>query len=115
MLVLLRINNIYFTNKVRRKLDEEGIDYACSYDDLTDAEYWQIRNIIINESKVLSKKYSTNEQAEDEQQIIKYIENVLVPAYHDDLTVANKIFFTLIWVTAFAFPVFQVLLHKGLF
>lgn len=114
-LVLFRIKNIYFTNKVRRKMDEEGIDYACSYDDLTDAEYWQIRNLIISESKVLSKKYSTHELAENEQQMIKYIENVLVPAYHDDLTVASKIFFTLIWVTAFAFPVFQLLLYKGLF
>lgn len=114
-LVLLRITNINFTNKVRKKLDKEGIDYACSYDDLTDNEYWQIRNIIINESKVLSKKYSTHEQVGDEQQIIKYIENVLVPAYHDDLTVAGKLFFTLIWVTAFTLPVFQFLLYKGRF
>lgn len=91
-LVLLRIINLNFTNKVRKKLDKEGVDYACSYDDLTDNEYWQIRNIIINESKVLSKKYSTHEQVGDEQQIIKYIENVLVPAYHDDLTVAGKLF-----------------------
>ncbi|MGF2413092.1 site-2 protease family protein [Ferruginibacter sp.] len=114
-LVLYRISSINFNNKVRKKLDEEGIDYACSYDDLTDAEYWQIRKVIIGESKLLSKKYSTEEQADDEQQIIKYIENILVPAYHDDLSVSGKIAFTLIWATAFALPVLQWLQFKSYF
>jgi stage IV sporulation protein FB len=115
VLVLLRMSNIYFTNKVRKKLDEEGIDYACSYTDLTDEEYWQIRNIVINESKLLSRKYSTEVQAGDEQEIIKYIENILVPAYKDDLTVANKVIFTAIWVAAFALPVVQWLYYKNYF
>jgi sulfite reductase beta subunit-like hemoprotein len=114
-LVLLRMSNINFTNKVQKKLDEEGIDYACSYSDLTDEEYWQIRNIVINESKLLSRKYSTEVQAGDEQEIIKYIENILVPAYKDDLTVANKVIFTAIWVAAFALPVVQWLYYKNYF
>jgi hypothetical protein len=114
-LILLRINNVNFVNKVRRRLDEKGVDYACSYDDLTDAEYWQIRKVIIGESKLLSKKYSTEEQADDEQQIIKYIENVLVPAYQDDLKATHKFAFTLVWIIAFALPVLLWLQYKGYF
>lgn len=113
VLILLRISNFLFINKIRKKLDEEGIDYACSYDDLTDEEYWQIRNVIISESKSLSKKYSVTEQSDDEQQLIKYIENVLVPAYHDDISFAGKIGYTLIWIAAFALPVLQWLYFKG--
>jgi stage IV sporulation protein FB len=115
VLVLLRMGNINFTNKVRKKLDEAGIDYACSYNDLTDGEYWQIRNIVISESKLLSRKYSAEVQADDEQEIIKYIENILVPAYTDDLTVNNKIIFTAIWAVAFALPVVQWLYYKNYF
>lgn len=115
VLLLMRIININYINRVRRKLDELQVDYACTYDDLTDAEYWQIRNVVITENRALSKKYSTEEQAEDEQPIIKYIENVLVPAYHDDLTNGNKIFFTLLWFAAFALPILQWLRFRGYF
>jgi hypothetical protein len=115
VLLLLRITNINFINRVRRKLDELEVDYACTYDDLTDAEYWQIRNVIITENRVLAKKYSTAEQSADEQTIIKYIESVLVPAYHDDLTAGNKIFYTLLWALAFTLPILQWLQHRGYF
>jgi len=114
-LVLLRIGQINLINKVRIKLDEEGIDYACSYDDLTDEEYWQIRNVVINQSKLLSRKFSTEEQSGNEELIIKHIENVLVPGYQDDLTAAGKIGFTFVWVVAFTLPVLQWLQYKGYF
>ena len=112
-LILLRMGNINFINKVRKKLDEEDIDYACSYDDLTDEEYWKIRNVVINESSSLRKKYSTEIQSENEQPLIKHIENVLLPAYHDDLTVTNKIVFSLVWAVSFAVPVLLWLFYKG--
>jgi stage IV sporulation protein FB len=112
-LVLMRITQLNFVNRVRKKLDEEGFDYACSYDDLTDDEYWQMRTVIINESKLLSKKFSTDQPSEDEQPIIKHIESVLVPAYEDDLTLLHKISFTLVWLAAFAVPVLQWLFYEG--
>ncbi|WP_462249702.1 site-2 protease family protein [Ferruginibacter sp.] len=115
VLVLLRIGQINLINKVRKRLDEEGIDYACTYDDLTDEEYWQIRNIIISESRLLSRKFSTETQSGDEQLIIKHIENVLVPAYQDDLTLNGKIVFTAVWIAAFALPVLLWLHFKGYF
>jgi stage IV sporulation protein FB len=112
-LVLLRIGQVNLVHKVRKQLDEEGIDYACSYDDLTDAEYWQIRNIVITNSRVLSRKFSTAEQSDDEQLIIKHIESVLVPAYEDDITAGSKIVFVLIWLAAFALPILQWLRYKS--
>ena len=115
VLVLLRIGQINLINRVRKKLDEEGIDYACTYDDLTDEEYWRIRNVVISESRLLSRKFSTETQSSDEQLIIKHIENVLVPAYKDDLTASNKIIFTLVWFAAFALPVLLWMHFKGYF
>ncbi|GAB2815455.1 zinc metalloprotease [Ferruginibacter profundus] len=113
LLVLLRIHQVNLLHKVRKQLDEEGVDYACSYDDLTDAEYWQIRNVVINNSRVLSSKFSTEEQSGDEQVIIKHIENVLVPAYEDDLTTGSRMAFLLVWIVAFTLPVLQWLQYKG--
>src|SRR5205085_10502239 len=99
-LVFYRIGSVRLTNKVRKKLDEDGIDYACTYDDLTDEEYWHIRNVIITSSRLLSRKYSTEELSGDEQPLIRYVENILVPAYMDDLTIKSKILFALVWVAA---------------
>ncbi len=113
VLVLFRMRQVNFIYSVRKQLDEEGVDYACSYDDLTDDEYWQMRTVIINESKFLGRKFSTELPAEDEQPIIKYIETILVPAYQEDLTAKSKIIFSLIWAVAFALPVLQWLWYKG--
>ena len=104
-LVLLRIGQVNGVYKTQKKMDEEGIDYACNYEDLTDEEYWQIRNVVISQSKLLSRKYSITEQSDDEQEIIRHIEQVLVPAYEDDLNRRHKIMFTFCWLAAFTLPV----------
>lgn len=115
VLVFYRISQINFVHKVQKKLNEDGIEYACTYDDLTDEEYWQIRNVVISQNKILSRKFSTEVQSGDEQLIIKHIENVLVPAYKDDLTASNKIIFTLVWFAAFALPVLLWMNFKSYF
>lgn len=114
VLVVLRIWKMYFINKVRRKLDEEGIDYACSYDDLTDEEYAGIRKVLISESRRLGKKYSPDEQNGDEQDIIRQVETVLVPAFEEDLTPRHKLAFTLVWLLSMALPALLWLSYKGI-
>lgn len=113
LLVFLRIRQYNLIHRIRRQLDEDDIDYACSYDDLTDEEYWHIRNVAIDKSRMLSRKYSTDEQADDEQDLVKIIENVLVPGYPDELAVAAKIGFTLVWAAALIIPTLMIVLNSG--
>lgn len=114
-LVLLRIWKVNGVYKSQKKMDEDGIDYACNYEDLTDEEYWQIRNVVISQSKILSRKYSITEQSDDEQDIISHIEQVLVPAYEDDLRQRHKIMFSFVWLAAFTLPVVLWLQFSGYF
>ncbi len=104
-LILIRINTLNFITKIRKILDEQGFDYACTYEDLSDEEYWQIRTILLTESKVLGRKYTTLFPSNNEQPIIKKIESILVPAYDDDLTSKSRFFFVLIWAIAFCTPI----------
>jgi hypothetical protein len=104
-MIFIRIGALNFINKVRKQLDAEGVDYACSYDDLTDEEYYHIRKAVIGASKRLSQKYAAEEQTGDEQDIIRHVENVLVPVFEDDLTTIGKITFTLVWLLSLALPV----------
>lgn len=113
-MVLLRIWNVNYINRVRRKLDKEDIDYSCSYDDLTDQEYAGIRKVLISESRRLGKKYLPDEQNGDEQDIIRQVESVLVPAFEEDLTPRHKLAFTLVWLLSMALPALLWLSYKGM-
>lgn len=113
VLLYVRISMLRFTNRVRKRLDEEGIDYACSYDDLTDEEYWKIRNVIVSENRVLSRKFDVDVLSENEQQLVGHVESVLKPAYHDDLKPSHKIIFSIVWLITFITPIIQWLHYKG--
>lgn len=113
LLLVLRIASIHFNNKVRRRLDEQNIDYACSYDDLTDEEYWTIRHTIISENRFLSRKFDPDVPSINEQEMVRRVEAVLVPAYDDDINTGSKTIFGLVWLLAFTVPIVQVLVYKG--
>lgn len=108
-LIGLRIAAVNLINRVHRQLDRDGIDYHCSYDDLTDEEYWHIRTVLLSNSSSLAKKYDINDQYGDEQPLVKRIESILMPPYLDDLNTGSKLAFTAIWIIAFAGPIVQVL------
>lgn len=112
--LFMRIAAINLSARVRKKLDEKEIDYNCSYEDLTDEEYWQIRDIVIESSKVLSKKYFPGVPAEDETPLISYIKTCLVPHYDKELTNNARIMFILIWLAALGLPIIYFLNYKGL-
>lgn len=114
LLLLMRIISLHFSIRVQRKLDEQGIDYGCSYDDLSDEEYGAIRKVVIQESSALRTKYDPDHQLGDEQEVVRRVEAILLPAYHDDLGKAEKWVFFGVWVLAFAVPLFQWLHYKRL-
>ena len=114
LLLFARIGSINLTARVRKQLDENKIDYQCSYGDLTDEQYWQIRDTVVESSKLLSKKYAAGVPAENESVLISYIKNCLSPHYDKELTLTAKIIFFLIWLTAFCLPVVYWMYYKGL-
>lgn len=103
-MILMRIRTFHLVSRVRKQLDEEGFDYTCDYDDLTDEEYYQVRKALIQKSAILRRKYDIEEQSGDEQDVIRLVEKVLLPAFDDDLTAKTKILFTLAWIMAFVLP-----------
>jgi stage IV sporulation protein FB len=113
LLIIVKINKLHFLQRVHKKLDAAGVDYACTFDDLTDEEYWQIRNVLIEENKMLARRFTVNEYAENEHELIPFVETVLVPAYEDTLDFSQKLIFLFIWALAFALPVLLWFWHTG--
>ena len=114
LLIFMRIGSINMAHKVRKKLDEINFDYHCSYDDLTDEEYWQIRDIAVESSKVLSRKYYPGVPAENETDLIGYVKNCLVPHYDKELTAGAKMMFLLVWLVALSLPVLYWMHFKNM-
>jgi len=111
VLLLFRIISAHGIIRIQKKLDAAGIDYACSYDDLTDEEYYQIRKIVIADKPALAKRYDAEVLSANEQPLIGHIEAVLLPAYTDDLSGFQKFAFFITWLVAFSVPVLQWLYY----
>jgi hypothetical protein len=106
-LILLRIRSLHLTYKVRKLLDEKGIDYDYTYDELTDEHYAQIRDVLVTQSSSLRKVYSPGVHSSREGELIRHIERILVPSYTHNLSRAQKIRIIVVYFLAFALPLIQ--------
>jgi Zn-dependent protease len=113
LLLLLRIITLHNNIRIQNKLSQQGIDYACSYDDLTDEEYSAIRKVLVQESPALRRRHDPDYQSADEQDIVQRIESLLLPAYTNDLGKTEKWVFLGVWAVSFGLPLLQWLYYKG--
>ena len=114
-LIFMRIRSVQLTYRVRKELDKKDLKYDCSYDDLTDEHYAQIRDVLISQSNLLSRRFSPGEHSAREGELVSHIERILMPSYHYNLTGLQKIIFMTIYLLAFILPVVQWGYLKGWF
>ena len=93
-------------NNVEKKLEMEGVNMDCSYEDLKDEDYWKIRNILIQEHPSFKEiapgppfEYSVKEE-----KVMATIQSLLHRHLIQDVSLAGKIFIALIWILSFASP-----------
>ena len=91
---------------VEKKIEEEGIDMDKSYEDLSDEDYWKIRNILIEHyppfrDVPLAPPYEYHEK---EEKIMHTIQSLLHRHLIQDVNIAGKILIFLIWAAAIASP-----------
>jgi stage IV sporulation protein FB len=105
-LMLLRLFSDTKLNTVEKKIETEGINIDCSYDELPDADYWRIRNILVEEHPSFKDvpsgppyNYSIRED-----KVMTTIQGLLHRHLIQDVSVAGKIFILLIWIAAIATP-----------
>ncbi len=103
-LVMLRIRSLFFADRVRRQLDAEAVEYACSYDDLSDEAYLQIRNALIRNSRALRRRFTEGQPSEQEHELIPYVESILVPAFSDELSTRQQWGYGLVWLASLLLP-----------
>ena len=105
-MMLLRFIGDTKLKSVEKKIEAEGIDMDKSFEELTDKDYWAIRNILITEHPLfkdvqLSPPYEYDAK---EEKIMTTIKSLLHRHLIQDVSIAGKIFLVLIWATAIASP-----------
>jgi len=105
-LLLVRLFSDSKLDTVEKKIEMEGINIDRSYEDLTDEDYWKIRNILINEHPPFKDIPSAPpfEYSVREDKIMTVIQSLLHRHLIQDVSIAGKIFILLIWVAALASP-----------
>ncbi|MES1216865.1 MAG: hypothetical protein ABUT20_15220, partial [Bacteroidota bacterium] len=94
-------------DRLIKKIEEEGVDLNTSYEDITDEQYWKIRNALIKHHSELQDVPASPpyEYADKEDKVITTMQGLLQRTIIMDLSVAGKVLIILIWAACFAVPV----------
>lgn len=107
--LLIRINALSKVKKIKSTLAILGIDYDKPFDELTNEEYWKIREQIILETvafkNVKPKDYTVSKH---EKQIINHIESLSVKIPKADLSKTVKALIVALWLLCFIGPFFAL-------
>lgn len=93
-------------DKLSKRVEDEGIDLNTTYEELSDENYWKIRNILIRNHASFKDipQAPPYEYSAKEQQIKNMMENLLQRTLIQDLSIAAKIVILIIWIGCFALP-----------
>jgi stage IV sporulation protein FB len=105
-LMLLRLFSDSKLNTVEKKIETEGINIDQPYEELSDADYWKIRNILIAEHPAFRdiEPAPPYEYSSKEEKVMTTIQSLLHRHLIQDVSVAGKIFILIIWIAAIASP-----------
>ena len=105
-LMLMRLRTDKQSMIVENKMEEEGIDLNCDYEDLKDEDYWKARNILVTNHSSFKNipPAPPYEYDRNEEKVMVAIQGMLHRHLIQDLSIVGKIIILLIWIAAIAAP-----------
>jgi hypothetical protein len=103
-------------DRITSKIEAEGIDLMKTYEEISAADYWKIRNVVIKYYPQLKEVNPSPpyEISPKEEQVISTIQNLLQRSIVQDISVLEKLTILAIWIGCFAIP-FLLKFQIGLF
>lgn len=93
-------------DKLTKKIEAEGIDLNTSYEDISDENYWKIRNVLIRLQPSLRNipEAPPYEYSHKEEQIKSLMQSLLQRTVVQDISIVAKVLIILLWIGCFAVP-----------
>ena len=106
-MLLYRLRSDTKFDDMTRKVEEKGVNLEKTYEEITDEEYWKIRNILIENNYSTLRNVNAAppyEYSAYEDRVVNTIENLLQRTIIQDLSWYSKVVIILIWAGSFASP-----------
>ena len=113
-MMLFRLRTDTKFDELTRKVEKSGINLEKTYEEISDEDYWKIRNILIENNYATLRNVNPAppyEYSGYEDRVVSAIENLLQRTIVQDLSWPGKLVIILIWAGSFATP---FLLHMDL-
>lgn len=106
VMMLLRMFGDSKLTHVEKKIETQGINLDRSYSDLPDADYWKIRNMLVENHPGFKDVPPAPpfEYSPREEKVMSTIQSLLHRHLIQDVSLVGKIFIFLVWLTAFVAP-----------
>lgn len=93
-------------DKLTKKIEAEGLDLNTTYEDLSDENYWKIRNVLIRLQPSLRHlpEAPPYEYSNKEDHIKNLMQNLLQRTLVQDISLTGKLLIILIWIGCFVAP-----------
>ena len=114
VMMLMRLFSEDKNEKLTKAIESRGINLEKTYEEITDEEYWRIRNILIENNYPPLRSIPPAppyDYSAHEDRVVTAIENLLQRTIVQDLSWWGKVIIILIWIVSFAAP---FLLKMGL-
>src|SRR6185295_4962492 len=106
-MMLYRLRSDTKFDEMTRKVEAKGINLEKTYEEITDEEYWNIRNILVENNYSTLRNVNPAppyEYSDHEDRVVNTIENLLQRTIIQDLSWFGKIVVILIWAGSCAAP-----------
>jgi len=107
VMMLMRLFTDIKHERLVNEIEKEGVDLNVAYEDITDEQYWKIRNAVIKHHPDLAgiPPAPPFQYSEQEEKIVSIMQSLLQRVIIMDLSLAGKILILLLWIGCFAVPV----------
>ena len=105
-MMLLRFRGDSQFNSTEKEIEAQGINADISYEELSDEDYWKIRNILIQKHASFKDipPAPPYEYSPKEEKIMSTIQGLLHRNLIEDVSIAGKLLIFLIWGAGLAAP-----------
>ncbi len=105
--LLMNITGRFRQNRIRKELAKQQIDYQKSFPELSDEEYWRIRDELLTQTPLLKGPAPGDHQIDPnlETRIAVQVRSLLNKAPENDLSTAERVALVILWVLFFIGPI----------
>jgi Zn-dependent protease len=111
----IRVRSAQKRYYMRNLFKEKNINYVVDYEDLSNKEYSAIKEIILDNSKLLRKLKEIEENEESQSMIVNQVNYYLVAPMQNDAHFLLKIGIILFWIASFVVPFYYLIVINPFF